>query len=294
MKEAYYFSHDSNARHDPKILAMRSVYGSEGYGWYWMIVELLREQENYKLKLNKHIYNALAMQMQCTAEQAQCYINDCINDFELFASDDNFLWSNSLLKRMQVKEQKSEKARKAAEARWNKPSDSNSFDNAKEEEENIDADAMQPQCNRNAIKEKKRKESKENKSKYTNTFEHLWSLYPRKKGKGQVSDTKKKELHEIGIEHLERCISRFKQDMMRENRPIEKYPYGSTFFNSGYVDYLDENYTNEIVASCEKGGGKIGNEQPSNEKSSRAPRFDKSKYLATGGTGEPKDYGDLI
>lgn len=31
-KDAYFFAHDCNARNDPKILALRSVYGAEGYG----------------------------------------------------------------------------------------------------------------------------------------------------------------------------------------------------------------------------------------------------------------------
>ena len=74
-------------------------------------------------------------------------------------------------------------------------------------------------------------------------FETLWSQYPRKRGKGQVSESQIKKLHKIGSEHLGRCIKRFIRDMEAENRPIEKYMYGSTFFNSGYVDYLDENYT---------------------------------------------------
>ena len=74
-------------------------------------------------------------------------------------------------------------------------------------------------------------------------FETLWSQYPRKRGKGQVSENQKKKLHKIGAEHLGRCIKRFIRDMEAEGRPNEKYMYGSTFFNSGYIDYLDENYT---------------------------------------------------
>ncbi|MFG6179738.1 Lin1244/Lin1753 domain-containing protein, partial [Halomonas sp. THAF12] len=70
MKNTYYFSHDGNARNDPKILSMRSVYGSEGYGWYWIIIEMLREQEDYKIKINKYTWNALAMQMQFDADAA--------------------------------------------------------------------------------------------------------------------------------------------------------------------------------------------------------------------------------
>ena len=72
-------------------------------------------------------------------------------------------------------------------------------------------------------------------------YEHIWRIYPRKKGKGGVSDAQKKRLYVIGKEQLERCIKRFKLDMERERRPIDKQLYGSTFFNSGYIDYLDEN-----------------------------------------------------
>jgi len=35
-KEAYYFSHDSNARQDEKIIKLRMKLGWEGYGLYWL------------------------------------------------------------------------------------------------------------------------------------------------------------------------------------------------------------------------------------------------------------------
>jgi len=38
-KEAYYFSLDSNARDDPKILQLRMEMGWEGYGLFWAIIE---------------------------------------------------------------------------------------------------------------------------------------------------------------------------------------------------------------------------------------------------------------
>lgn len=165
MKEAYYFSHDSNARHDPKILSMRSVYGSEGYGWYWIIIEMLREQDNFKIEITKYVWNALAMQTQCNADAMHSFVEDCINEFKLFSSDGEFFWSESLNRRMEIKSDKSEKARKAAEARWKKSS--NSKDSAKAEPKQSDgnADALQTHSDRNAIKESKVKESKENKNK---------------------------------------------------------------------------------------------------------------------------------
>lgn len=71
-------------------------------------------------------------------------------------------------------------------------------------------------------------------------WDRIWSLYPRKLGKGKVGDAQKKKLHGIGEEELTRAIERYKQEVAgKEERFVM---HGSTFFNSGYVDYLDENY----------------------------------------------------
>ena len=77
-------------------------------------------------------------------------------------------------------------------------------------------------------------------------YESIWKLYPVKKGKGQVSKTKKKVLQRIGYEHIKRCIDRFVADMEDSNRDKKYWMHGSTFFNGGYVDYLDENFTNDV------------------------------------------------
>ena len=73
-------------------------------------------------------------------------------------------------------------------------------------------------------------------------FERLWKLYPNKKGKGQVSDTQKKRLLAIGEDKLVKAIDRYSLELQKD-ADWRKAQYGSTFFNSGYVDYLDENYT---------------------------------------------------
>lgn len=71
-------------------------------------------------------------------------------------------------------------------------------------------------------------------------FERLWKLYPNKRGKGQVSDANKRHLLDIGFDEMNRAIDRYKADLALEDwrRPQN----GSTFFNSGYIDYLDANY----------------------------------------------------
>lgn len=122
-KEAYYFSHDSNARHDPKIQQMRSEYKSQGYGWFWIIIEILRDQDNYKLEINsEYCWKALAREMDTSENKVKKFVEDCIEKFKLFDCDDDkkFFWSNSLLRRMAIKEEKSEKNREAAKQRWEK------------------------------------------------------------------------------------------------------------------------------------------------------------------------------
>ena len=82
---------------------------------------------------------------------------------------------------------------------------------------------------------------KSNKKAINECFERLWKQYPNKRGKGQVSDAKKKVLYQIGEEHIQRALRRY-LDGLERDASWRKPQNGSTFFNSGYVDYLDENY----------------------------------------------------
>lgn len=84
-------------------------------------------------------------------------------------------------------------------------------------------------------------------------FERLWKLYPNKKGKGQVSDTQKKRLLAIGEDKLVKAIERYSFELQKD-ADWRKAQYGSTFFNSGYVDYLDDNYVPVKSTSQKKTG----------------------------------------
>lgn len=77
-------------------------------------------------------------------------------------------------------------------------------------------------------------------------FEKLWKLYPVKKGKGQVSTAAKQRLLKVGYEEIARAIDRYKADLEKDSG-WRKPQNGSTFFNSGYVDYLDSNYQEQEV-----------------------------------------------
>lgn len=230
-KEAYYFSHDANARNDTAILAMRSVYGAEGYGWYWMIVEILREQADYKHKMTgKYWCDALAMQMQCDRSTVEQFVHDCIHEFDLFECDDAHFWSASLIRRMAKKEEKSKQAKEAAQKRWSNTNTSS--------ERNTDAMRTHSECNADAMQLKERK-GKEKKEKINTFFEECWALYPKKKGKGQVSDSVKAKRFSMGDE-FKRCIERYKKDIAKNRTEMQYIKNGSTFWNSGYMDYMDE------------------------------------------------------
>ena len=87
---------------------------------------------------------------------------------------------------------------------------------------------------------------KPSKSEINRFFDSLWSLYPVKKGKGQVSDAKRKALYEIGEAEMHRAIHRYLTEL-KKDADWRKPQNGSTFFNSGYVDYLDANFEPQVV-----------------------------------------------
>jgi hypothetical protein len=111
-KDAYYFSHDANARHDEKILELRAELGWEGYGIFWAIIECLREASGYKYSRNR--LNGLALQLNTTKEKLELVIFN----FDLFDFDDEFIWSESLVRRMDVRDEKTRKAKESAQKRW--------------------------------------------------------------------------------------------------------------------------------------------------------------------------------
>lgn len=74
-------------------------------------------------------------------------------------------------------------------------------------------------------------------------FNSLWNLYPNKKSKTKVSKESKKKIFKVGLEHMQRAILRYRKEV--ENVEMKYIKHGSSFFNSGYIDYLDENYTQE-------------------------------------------------
>ena len=106
QKDAYYFPHDSNARNDPKIVRLRRIAGLEGYGFYFCIVEMLREANGYKLD------NA-AIDDLCFDLRVDASLFQTIVDCQLLKTNGKHFWSESLLNRMKKLEDIREKRRAA-------------------------------------------------------------------------------------------------------------------------------------------------------------------------------------
>ena len=94
MKDTFYFQHDYNARNDPRLQRLIMKCGCEGIGIYWCIVEQLYEQGG-KLP-NNHI-ETIAFNLHTT----KTIVEEVVFGLNLFASDDEFFWSESVLKRLE-------------------------------------------------------------------------------------------------------------------------------------------------------------------------------------------------
>lgn len=111
-KDAYYFSHDANAQDDPKCMVLIDQLGVEGYGIFWLLVEKLRAESEYKLPLI--VLESFAKRWGTSKEK----VNAVVKNYNLFIiENDEFFYSNRLTHSMNIK---SEKAKTSINARWDK------------------------------------------------------------------------------------------------------------------------------------------------------------------------------
>lgn len=128
-KETFYFTHDYNARNDDKILELRSKYGAEGYGIFWMIVETMAENENGGVKAT--LIGGLSLGYGVAKATLLEFIHYCI-EIGLFYKNDDFLFSKRMLTHKELRNMLSVSGKAGAKKRWEKNSPPNSPPNAKE------------------------------------------------------------------------------------------------------------------------------------------------------------------
>lgn len=219
IKDAYYFSHDANARHDPRILILRARFKEAGYAWYFMTLEMMREAHDYQLKNDDYIYAVLGLEFGVAPDLAKRFMDSCV-ELDLFKSGQSF-YSESLLRRMQQKEKLSMK--RAA---------SGSIGVANREANRMQT-SCKPSCKMDAVKESKGKERKESKEKkdYSPDFLAFWQAYPNKTGKDKAFEAWGKK-----APILETCLSALKWQTAQPQWAKEggKYiPHPTTWLNQG-------------------------------------------------------------
>ena len=117
MCKKTYFNHDSNARNNEKIVALRIRYGAEGYGVYFMLIEMLQAAPGCTLEKD---YKALAFDLRVSARR----IKSIVEDFGLFTPTDGGkkFYSERLIRHVNEAEEnerkRSEAAQYAASIRW--------------------------------------------------------------------------------------------------------------------------------------------------------------------------------
>jgi hypothetical protein len=173
-KITYYFSHDSNAKDDPKCMLLIDQLGLEGYGIYWVLIEILRDQPEYKYPVN--LLPVLAKRYFTSSEKFIAVVRN----YELFTiENDSFFFSPSLIDRMQPLEDKREKNRlagiKSGESRRLKAL----LEHNEKSEQNTNTRSTDVEQTLNENEQSKVKESKVKKSKVKDSSSGSLSLTNR-------------------------------------------------------------------------------------------------------------------
>lgn len=184
MKQAYYFPHDSNAKDDHKCVLLIEQLGCEGYGIFWILVETLRDQPDFKYPLN--LIPALARRYNTTFEKMKAVILK-YNLFQI--ENDQFFYSESLINRMgeiaNKRLKQSEGGKQAMLKRWKS-------EKSKLQNDNLVISNLQETYNQvitSKGKESKEKEIKEKKNFKAPTSEEVKTYFTEK---GYTVDSSKR------------------------------------------------------------------------------------------------------
>ncbi len=114
-KDTFYFSHDYNARNDPKILELRSEFGMEGVGIYWCLIETLAEDENGYIIAS--LMGGLSVGFGIPKARLIEVINFMV-EIDLLCKDDTGIYSRRMMEHKKLRKTLSDKGKEGAIKRW--------------------------------------------------------------------------------------------------------------------------------------------------------------------------------
>ena len=240
-KDAYYFPHYSNARNDAKLIKLRRILGIEGYGLYFMLLEVLREQTDFQFTLNG--IEDLSYEWHISKEK----IISVIKDFDLFIINEWNFFSEKLILYLQPYVEKSERATLANKIRW---------DRVKKLSENIHLD-IQMDSKTNPFQNPINKVNKVNKVNNI-SFDDFWNLYEKKVGDKTKLEAKWEKLTDEDRTNIMAYIPKY-----IKSQPDKKYRKDpATFLNNkswndeliGYREPVKAKETNKNIYADEFGG----------------------------------------
>ena len=238
MKDAFYFPHDSNANSDPKMMMLIEQLGLEGYGIYWVLIEILRDQPDFRYPIK--LLSALARRFNTTSEKMKAVVLG----YGLFKVDEHdFFLSESLTRRMSIVNEKREKLSEAGrlgnEIRWrNKqlsPPDNHPI-----------TEPSQPNRNKRKEKESKLKESKEKERVFSPPSLSEVEAYFLEKGYTREAAKKAYDYYDVNnwVDGKDNKVKNWKQKMIRVwFRDENKQPV-----KTNNIPQLDRHQADQIAA----------------------------------------------
>lgn len=100
----HYFKHDCNASRSLELMEIRAIYGYEGLGLFWTLIEILREQKDYSWDEKK--IKILAKIMDADEIRFSNFVHDCKRIGLLKVSESGGIFSQRLFYDMDIYESK--------------------------------------------------------------------------------------------------------------------------------------------------------------------------------------------
>jgi hypothetical protein len=260
--KSIYFTHDSNAFSDPKILKLRKTYGVEGYGIYFILLEKLSASNDYHINVKS--IEDLAYDMRVEDEK----LLNIINNYDLFKQEtegtETFFYSPSHRLKMQYKDERADKKRlagmarqagltpeemskqntKAARARWDKYFEEQAkikdmpaqvASDASTKPAQVASYALNKDKNKNAYKDKNEDKDKDKNKEEKTPSASSSDLGFSSSEKVEVNNTPKVEVYVYDADNIQEQIKKHK----------------SKFFTDDNIEYVTTNF-NEYMKNINK------------------------------------------
>jgi hypothetical protein len=114
--KTFYFPHDYNSRGDERILMLRSEFGNEGYGVFWMILETMAEACTGQI--NRVAIGGLSLGYCVAKDRLTSIIDFCVKVGLFKESPDGAIFSERMMRHLAFRNALKEAGKRGAEKRW--------------------------------------------------------------------------------------------------------------------------------------------------------------------------------